>query len=139
VTVNVPCGVCGVDFCLPDALYNTRRNDGHYFYCPNGHRLSYRPSAQEKRIEELQRELAGLEGDYRQATERADELLAQREELVGALRQCPGCDWRSRRQIARDPVAMGRGLERVRQDLAEHLVQAHGARPQSTRELVAHT
>jgi hypothetical protein len=139
VTVNVPCGVCGVDFCLPGALYDARRSDGGYFYCPNGHRLSYRPSAQEKRIEELERELARRKGDYRQLVDAQDELLAAREELVGALRQCPGCDWRSRRQIPRDPVAMGRGLERVRQDLAEHLVQAHGARPQSTRELVAGT
>lgn len=139
MTVNVPCGVCGVDFCLPDALYNTRRSDGHYFYCPNGHRLSYRPSVQEKRIAELEREVARRKRDYRQLVDAQDELLAAREELVGALRQCPGCDWRSRRQIPRDPVAMGRGLERVRQDLAEHLVQAHGARPQSTRELVART
>jgi hypothetical protein len=139
VSVNVSCANCGVVFCLPDALYEARRRDGGDFYCPNGHCLGYRPTKSEKRIAELEEELAARKRDWRHMLEDRDELLAAREELVGALRQCPGCDWRSRRQIPRDPVAMGRGLERVRQDLAEHLVAAHGARPEPIRELVERT
>lgn len=133
------CGACGVDFCLPDALYVARRRDGRDFYCPNGHCVSYRPSEDQKRIAALEGELRSWQRYHRHAIERADELFAQREELVGALKQCPGCDWRSHRQVPRDPVAMGRGLERVRRDLAEHLVEVHGAVPMRPPQLVERT
>lgn len=67
-----------------------------------------------------------------------DELHAQREDLVGALKECPGrCGWRSKRQVPRDPVAMGRGIERVKLDVADHLVAAHGAQATPVRALAS--
>jgi hypothetical protein len=137
---NINCGNCGVAFCLPTPMYNARVADGGDFSCPNGHVISYRPSKQEKRIAELERELE-VQARWRRRVDRElDDLLATRESLIGALKECPGgCGWRSRKQVPRDPVAMGRGLERVRADVAGHLVLAHGARPEPTRELEART
>lgn len=130
MTVNVSCASCGIEFCLPDALYSARKRDGAGFYCPNGHSLSYRPTEDQKRIAELEDQLAKRERYARRLSDEIDEIFAQREELIGELKQCPGrCGWKSRRQIPRDPVGMGRGLERVRVDIAQHLVEAHGAKP----------
>jgi hypothetical protein len=137
MTMHISCASCGVEFCLPDGLHAARRKDGRSFWCPNGHSLSFSPTRDEKRIAELEQQLAAAERVGQRRLAHMDDLTAAREDLVGALRECPGgCGWRSRRQVPRDPVAMGRGIERVRRDVAEHLVEAHGARP-VMRELAA--
>jgi hypothetical protein len=126
--VHTHCHACGIEFCLTRALYKARLHDGGAFYCPNGHGNVFRPSADEKRIAELERRAkvdARVIDEWR---ERYDDIYAQREELVRALKECPGgCGWHSRKQVPRDPVAMGRGIERVQRDVAEHLVREHGA------------
>jgi hypothetical protein len=35
------CPSCAVIFAVPDRLDKERREDGHAFYCPNGHSMSY--------------------------------------------------------------------------------------------------
>jgi hypothetical protein len=130
MNVNVDCATCGVVFCLTDVLYRRRKRDGDRFYCPNGHVNVYRPTPDQQRIAELECKLKTeerLSADWR---DRWDEIYAQREELLAEVKQCPGrCGWKSTRRIPRDPVAMGRGLERVRIDVANHLVDVHGAQP----------
>ena len=127
---NISCGNCGVAFCLPTSMYHARVQDGRDFHCPNGHVISYRPSENERRIETLEEEVRRWEQSDRRRSRQYDEIIAQREELIGLLKECPGgCGWRSRRQVPRDQMAMGRGIERVRRDVAEHLVEVHGARP----------
>ena len=135
--VHVDCANCGITFCLTRTLYERRSRDGRDFWCPNGHVNVYRPTEDQKRIAELEAEVASQEDVIAYLRHDRDELMAQREELVAALKECPGgCGWRSRRQVARDPVAMGRGLERVRRDVAEHLVEAHGCRPIEAQRLL---
>jgi hypothetical protein len=130
VTVPLTCGECGVEFCMPEVLLRARKRDGETFYCPNGHPRVFRPTADQERIAELEKQLARRRRIHDDLAARYGEALAQREELIGSLRECPGrCGWRSRKQVPRDPVGMGRGLERVRLDVAEHLVRVHGAQP----------
>ena len=33
----VTCGACGVQFSMPDNLFNQRQEDRKSWYCPNGH------------------------------------------------------------------------------------------------------
>lgn len=42
--ITVTCCKCGVEFKLPDAFVQDRRDDGESLFCPNGHELSYRQS-----------------------------------------------------------------------------------------------
>jgi hypothetical protein len=128
--VHIDCASCGIDICLTRAMYGRRRRDGVNFYCPNGHSNHYvpEPTAEQKRIAELEHELATEKRLHRGLSREFDEVWAAREELIRALKECPGgCGWHSRRQVPRDPVSMGRGIERVRLDVAQHLIDVHGA------------
>jgi hypothetical protein len=134
------CGRCGVRFCLPTTYFHLRKRDGEPFHCPNGHELSFKPTEDEKRIAELEEQVRQWKEAHRWLEELNDERLATIEELVGAIKACPyGCGWRSRRQIPRDPVSMGRGLERVEASVREHLQEVHGARPTPQRLLEERT
>lgn len=133
--VQETCCSCGIGFCLPTPLYEARVRDHGRFYCPNGHAQHYLgKTKQEKEIE-------ALEAQVRQLDRFSDELFAQREELIGALKECPipGCSYRSRKQIPRDAHHAGRGVERVKRDLLEHLVGDHASqtRPDQPLELLA--
>lgn len=119
--IDMTCGECGVEFCMPAGLHAARKSDHKTFYCPNGHpRYFPGKTEQEKRIESLERYNRRLREDMQEA-------WAAREDLIGAMKECPipGCTFRSRKQIPRDPVNMGRGIERVRHDILEHLVRDH--------------
>ena len=127
-TTHMHCGECGVAFCMPTSLYQHRRNDGETFYCPNGHPRVFRPTEDQKTIADLEDKLRRRDRSIEHWAERWKECYAGREELIGVLRECPGhCGWKSNKRIPRDPVAMGRGIERVQRDVAEHLVREHGA------------
>lgn len=137
--VHVDCANCGIQFCLTRNLYERRRDDGREFFCPNGHSNVYRPTPDQERIKELEKRLRQRDQTIEHFHQMYDETYVQREELIRALKECPGqCGWHSHKQIARDPVAMGRGIERVRRDVAEHLMQAHGAGVTARRELPEH-
>ena len=139
-TTHISCGSCGIPFCLPTSFYEARVRDSEVFTCPNGHHISYKPSAAQKQISELEAMLAAAYKSRRSLASDYDDILAQREDLLAALKECPGrCGWKSRRQVPRDPVSMGRGLERVRMDVALHLVEVHGARPMVMAELAERT
>jgi hypothetical protein len=126
--VQVDCANCGVEFCLTQGLYRRRRNDGKEFYCPNGHSNVYRPTADQEKIADLEKQLLSRKRALDHLESLWEEMRISREELVGVLKECPfRCGYRSRRQIPRDPVAMGRGIERVQTDLREHLSVAHRA------------
>lgn len=126
--VHVDCATCGITFCLPANLHARRRRDGADFYCPNGHSNVYRETVDQKRIKELEEDIASWRESHDYLREANDELYASREELIGVVKECPfGCGFRSRRQVPRDPVSMGRGIERVKQDLRDHLLLEHRA------------
>ena len=97
MSVNISCANCGVVFCLPDGMYHSRKRDGDTFYCPNGHGQSFRPTEDEKKIADAG-EAAGRRATGRSTSwrERWNEIWAGREELIGAMKECPGqCGWRS--------------------------------------------
>jgi hypothetical protein len=130
--VHETCCNCGIGFCLPTPLYEARKKDHGTFYCPNGHGQHYiGKTDDEKKIDRLESMLEDVRGWHQEA-------IAGREELVGVLHECPvpDCTFRSRKQIPRDPVAMGRGIERVRADIFEHLVSVHSSRVSEARGLL---
>ncbi len=38
----ISCPSCFMAFGAPERLFEKRREDGNYFYCPNGHSMSYK-------------------------------------------------------------------------------------------------
>lgn len=75
------CPNCGVIFAMPDDLERQRRKDHNWFYCPNGHSMSYGPNATEEalaaekqRNAQLAEERDRLNERLRQERERTDRL-----------------------------------------------------------------
>jgi hypothetical protein len=59
---NVCCPTCNVQFGLSNELYSQRQEDGETFYCPFGHKIVFRPSANER----LRQEVADLKAQVRE-------------------------------------------------------------------------
>lgn len=51
------CGVCNILFAMPDSMLRDRKNDGEWFYCPNGHHIHYYDSE----TSQLKKQVAILE------------------------------------------------------------------------------
>lgn len=66
------CGDCHIPFAIPENLYNNVYGDGSYFYCPNGHRIHYHETDNERLKNELARTKTSLlrERDAHAFTER---------------------------------------------------------------------
>lgn len=101
------CANCGVIFAIPDDYDDRRRDDGHDFYCPNGHSLSYHAGDKAK-IRKLEAQLeqqknraqfyADMEREQRDRADRTGRQLAATRGQVTKLRKravagtCPfGC------------------------------------------------
>lgn len=63
------CCSCGVVFAMPDYMMRAKRNDGSWFYCPNGHQQHYTKS-------EIQRLREKLDEQTRAATQMAERARA---------------------------------------------------------------
>jgi hypothetical protein len=127
--VTLGCITCGVDICLPATRHAWLvDHPGEQFYCPNGHAQSF---AGEKRSK---RELADRVKQLERRTEMQDlhlsNLLEQRLAVEEELRTCPICG-------ERVPWAVV-SLRRTGR-MAQHLVDAHGARDHAQRLLPAAT
>jgi predicted RNase H-like nuclease (RuvC/YqgF family) len=81
--IDIGCAACGIRFSIPNAVDERRREDHKTFYCPNGHGNYYPgPSAKEKRIAALERQVRQLENRL----ELHGERIAELEHVVRSLR-----------------------------------------------------
>ncbi len=103
--VDVECGVtgCGVTFGLRTGFQRRMRNTGDWFWCPNGHRICYCESENERLKVKVGRLTASndqlraawfAEEELRKATERSrsrykGELTKYRNKIVKG--ECPLC------------------------------------------------
>lgn len=98
------CPSCFVYYSAPKSLFAARRADGEYFYCPNGHRLSYKDNENDKIRRErdrLKQEAARLEGSvtyHREQREAAERRAAAARGQVTKIKRrvnngvCPCCN-----------------------------------------------
>jgi hypothetical protein len=115
--VAIACGKCGIDYGVAEARYEELRETGETFYCPNGHPRVFREGPKDKRIRELEAQVAKV---HRDNSQRFRDLIETRDEALGALVGCPLCGDRVARANYR--------LETIRAKLVEHLQDEHGAR-----------
>lgn len=115
------------------------RRTHEVFYCPAGHPLHFAAKTDaEKEREQLERRVASADAREARLSRRWTEALEAGEFLAAGARVCPlGCGWTARRQArglwTGDTEALGRYLDRVGGDVAEHLLHEHNA----TRQPVA--
>jgi hypothetical protein len=131
----IRCATCAVEVHLEDNVERNLRQTGGSFFCPVGHSSVFtkEPTPDQQEIARLKLRLERLEGDWH-------DVYACREDLIGVVKECPfGCGYRSRRQIPRDSMTMGRGIERAHTDLRQHLIDEHGARGEVTRQIPERT
>lgn len=50
------CYKCGVPFCFSEDFYKRRQDDGHSFFCPNGHSQHYTESTVQKLQKQIEQE-----------------------------------------------------------------------------------
>lgn len=109
---EVPCAMCAIVFYVPQGFDDARRRDGLYFFCPNGHRLSFGETEADKLRRErdrLKQDAARLEEEARLAWNTATVELARAKRAEAEVRRvtkrataavCPCCN-RSFSQLAR--------------------------------------
>lgn len=131
--VHIACNTCGVQTCLSRELYDLRQKDSKSFYCPNGHSMYYetKPTEDQKRIKELERELAGVRNLLERISRRENDWMQMTNTLRNGIQVCPlGCGWRGNRRMTGFPPTMedySRFMDRAGGDLVEHLLEAHNA------------
>lgn len=109
------------------------------FYCPAGHGNHFPgKTVEQKEREELKRRAAQLDRLLDGAHDRMHRMHEGAVFLANATRACPlGCGWSTSRRPTGlwdgDEEAIGRYLDRIGGDLAEHLLREHNA----TRQPVA--
>lgn len=114
------------------------RRSHETFYCPAGHSNYFAGKTEhEKRIAQLERQ---LERHRREDLESSVKQRRIAERLLNAYKHCPfDCGWSSRRRPDWNRTESGYAAlaQRIRQDLVDHLVEAHGAEVPEFLEVVA--
>lgn len=117
------CCSCGVTFGMPADLYDARRNDHGYFYCPNGHGQHFTGKSEaEKLREELLRRQAYFDQREAQLRDQRDNAKSQRDH---AERQKAA----ARGQVTKIKNRVGNGVcpccKRTVSQLARHMETKH--------------
>ena len=114
---------CGHRICLDDHVEKRLRRTGEWFVCPAGHRQHFTPgpTADQKRIAELERQAKFLDDALGNAWDRWQEKDDQARDARRAARTCPLC-----KTVFRTP-----------RHLPEHLADAHGAQMAAPLEFEA--
>lgn len=71
---EMQCGTCGVWHAIPEVMYETKRADGGFWHCPNGHERGFREG--QKARDELRQERDLLK---QQLAQKDDEIARQRQ------------------------------------------------------------
>ena len=66
------CGVCGIQFTVPEFLHDTRSKTGSYVWCPNGHQLTI---PQEDEVVRLKRQVSSLNVEIEDKARSIDNLV----------------------------------------------------------------
>lgn len=96
--IDMECGVagCGIQFALTQSHYNKVRQNGAFFYCPNGHNIHFFDTENEK----LKRQLEAAQNDAAWVRKQRDKLERQRNAMKGQVTKiknrvgngvCPCC------------------------------------------------
>ena len=109
----IECANCGTPFAMGSELETNRRRDHDSFYCPNGHRLSFRAESDIERANRL----------LKWERDRAAALMAERDGAQASLRTTKGHVTRLRKRAASGECPYGCGRRFA--GLTEHIAKVH--------------
>lgn len=91
MSVTMECGECGVEFCMPDRLYEERKEDHQTFYCPNGHPRYFPGKSEKEKLREkvtyLENQVSYWRGRARSAEDAHEHALKVAWGYKGAMRK----------------------------------------------------
>lgn len=95
----VTCALCGVGFMLTSKHITLLRKSHNYFYCPNGHSLSYGKTSCETDKEKLEKDLENQKHWVDVLSENNTELMRERWDMKKKIldlrkKDCPHCNKR---------------------------------------------
>lgn len=109
------CGTCGVPFALPEVLYSTLKEDGGWFWCPNGHQRGWGKG--------------GIRSQLEAEKERADRLVAHLDREKAARQQAENVVLDKVKEIKRMQRRAKAGVcqecHRTFQNMARHMETQH--------------
>lgn len=80
---TVTCGVCSIQFAIPEYLHTKRKADGDWFWCPNGHEIQFCQSENARLEEQLAAERRSRQRLEARETATRDQLEATERSLRG--------------------------------------------------------
>jgi hypothetical protein len=116
----VECGNCGIPFGLPKNLCDARLKDGGSFYCPNGHRISWTESENDR----LRKQAETLDAKATRLLAERDRLAAERDHQKARVNGYKGQLAKTKKRAARGvcPVV---GCKRHFADVERHIANKH--------------
>jgi len=114
------CGSCGIPFAMPANVHRNHKNDGDFFWCPNGDKISYHESEADKLKKELAQKKRTLESYKANLTHTQDQLEAT-ERSRAALK---GVVTRQKKRI-KNGVCPVDGCQRHFENLQAHIEEKH--------------
>ena len=118
VLTVIDCGVCHVDFAIDRGWLANLQRTGDWFYCPNGHKIHYYKTENQK----LEQEKAALQRRLDSANARASSWRDQAEAAERSKTAIKGHNTRLKRRVAAGVCPC---CTRTFQNLQRHMVNQH--------------
>lgn len=120
--IQLQCGSCGVIHAIPTAMYNSARDEGGFWHCPNGHSRGWREGANKTEMAKLRQERDRL---AQRIAERDDTIRAERDRVAATERQL----YAAKGRITKIKNRVGHGVcpccNRTFSDLQRHMNSKH--------------
>ncbi len=116
----ISCGECAIPFAIPSDLHESVRASGRSFYCPNGHKIGYSETDNQR----LKRELANARrrADYAETSRQA--ARDQADAAARSARAYKGHATRLKKRAAAGICPVD-GCRRPFRNLADHMDTKH--------------
>jgi hypothetical protein len=116
----ISCGECAIPFAIPSNLDNAAQKDGRSFWCPNGHKISYSETENQR----LARELTAAKKRQGWAEANATAARDQAEAAERSARAYKGHATRIRNRFGAGMCPVD-GCRRHFNNLADHMTTEH--------------
>lgn len=114
------CGVCNIPFAMPTSMYESVLETGNWFYCPNGHRIHYFETENDR----LRKEVETARRQREWATARADRIRQEKEATDRSLAATKGVVTKMRKRSGHG-VCPVQGCKRHFKNLQDHMASEH--------------
>lgn len=107
--IELTCGTCGVPHAIPEKMYETLKNEGGFWHCPNGHQRGWSEGTIAAELKRARQALAQKDDEIREKAklvEEMNQLLQAQKRQTASLKKraangvCPCCN-RTFVQLAR--------------------------------------